>query len=115
MALGTVVKAVIFGIDPSSRKLAVVHGEPGEKHLGYEVKTLLARRPDACLVAFEWVGALVDRYPFHHPYVMRLSSTSPITVFVPEGRVKLTSVFPLAFVITPDWSLGPIRRHWPSM
>ena len=70
MALGTVVKAVIFGIDPSSRKLAVVHGEPGKKHLGHEVKTLPARRPDACLVAFEWVGALVDRYPFHHPYVV---------------------------------------------
>jgi Holliday junction resolvasome RuvABC endonuclease subunit len=54
---------VIIGIDPSSRKLAAVISIMGdEANVEHITKPLPQDKPVACLMAFEWVRALVDRH-----------------------------------------------------
>lgn len=51
----------VFGIDPSSRKLAVVYSVVGdEPTVQYKTLALPQDKPRACLMAFQWVRELVE-------------------------------------------------------
>ena len=51
----------IIGVDPSSRKLAAVIASPeAESKVRTAVKALPQDKPTACLMAFEWLRALVE-------------------------------------------------------
>jgi Holliday junction resolvasome RuvABC endonuclease subunit len=52
---------VVIGVDPSSRKLAAVISVIGdEPNVRYLTKALPQDKPVACLMAFEWMRALIE-------------------------------------------------------
>lgn len=54
----------LLGIDPSSRKLAAIHGMVGdEPHIRHVTEKLPQDKPTACLTAYEWVRELIGQYP----------------------------------------------------
>lgn len=52
---------LIYGIDPSSRKLAVVYGVLGkENESKFLTKKLPQEKPEACSLAYEWIKGLLE-------------------------------------------------------
>lgn len=60
----------VIGVDPSSRKLAAVVSAIGYEDAVYtRVKTLPQDKPTSCLMAFEWMRALVEEQSSTDVYV----------------------------------------------
>lgn len=54
-------KQLIFGIDPSSRKLAVVYGVLGqEDKTKFKTKKLPQEKPESCSIAYSWIKGLLE-------------------------------------------------------
>lgn len=52
---------LIYGIDPSSRKLAVVYGVLGEENKSkFITKNLPQEKPEGCSIAYSWIKGLIE-------------------------------------------------------
>ena len=84
---------MVFGVDPSSRKLAIVYSYLGdEKNAQYKTKKLPQSKPESCSMAHEWIKGIIESLPIE---------TEKVYVFVElpvMGRGGIGSTLPQAQV-----------------
>jgi len=52
---------LVLGIDPSSKKLAVVYSVLGkENEVKFKTKKLPQEKPEACSIAYEWLKGFIE-------------------------------------------------------
>lgn len=82
-----------MGVDPSSRKLAIVYSYMGdEKNVKFQTKKLPQNKPESCSIAHEWIKGIIESLPIE---------TEKVYVFVElpvMGRGGIGSTLPQAQV-----------------